>query len=45
MEAPSTVKTPQWFSLSDLDGAVAEVRKHYDGPIDDAADLQCVPIR
>jgi len=45
IEAPSTVKTPQWFSLSDLGGAVAEVRKHYAGPVDAATDLQCVPIR
>jgi ribonuclease BN (tRNA processing enzyme) len=45
VQAPNSVKTPQWFSLSDLGGAVAEVRKHYPGPVDAAADLMCVPIR
>jgi ribonuclease BN (tRNA processing enzyme) len=45
IEAPSTVKTPEWFSLFDLDQAVAEVRKHFAGPIDRTVDLQCIPIR
>lgn len=45
IEPPSTVQTPEWFSLFDLDQAVAEVRKHFAGPIDIAVDLQCIPIR
>lgn len=45
MKAPSAVRTPEWFSLSDLDQAVGEVRKHFAGPVDTAVDLQCVPIR
>lgn len=45
MKAPTPVTTPEWFSLSDLDQAVAEVRTHYSGPIDTAVDLQCIPIR
>ncbi|HUR94989.1 MAG TPA: MBL fold metallo-hydrolase, partial [Gemmatimonadales bacterium] len=45
IKAPSTVKTQEWFSLSDLNAAVGEVRKHFSGPIDAAVDLQCIPIR
>ena len=45
MQAPPTARTPEWFSLSDLDEAVGEVRKHFSGPIDTAVDLQCIPIR
>jgi ribonuclease BN (tRNA processing enzyme) len=46
MQAPQTVKTPEWFSLFDLDEAVGEVRKHYSGGrIDTAVDPQCIPIR
>lgn len=45
MQAPSTVKTPEWFSLFDLGEAVGEVRKHFSGRIDTAVDLQCIPIR
>lgn len=45
IKAPSTVTTPEWFSLFDLDQAVAEVRKHFSGPVDTAVDLQCIPIR
>lgn len=37
--------TPDWFSLFDLDEAVAEVRKYFSGPINAAVDLQCIPIR
>jgi ribonuclease BN (tRNA processing enzyme) len=44
IKAPPGVATPQWFSLSDLDQAVAEVRKHYAGPVATATDLQCIPI-
>jgi ribonuclease BN (tRNA processing enzyme) len=33
------------FSPFDLDVAVAEVKKHYTGPITVAADLQCTPLR
>lgn len=33
-----------WYSLSDLAGSVAEVRKHYAGPVEVADDLQCIPI-
>ncbi|MFN2325003.1 MAG: MBL fold metallo-hydrolase [Gemmatimonadales bacterium] len=43
IEGPSTFA--EWFSLFDLDQAVGEVRKHFAGPIDTAADLQCIPIR
>jgi ribonuclease BN (tRNA processing enzyme) len=45
MEAPPTVKTPEWFSLTDLGEAVGEVRKHFSGRIDTAVDLQCIPVR
>lgn len=45
MQAPPLAPTPDWFSLSNLDGAIAEVRKRYPGPTDAAADLQCFPIR
>lgn len=44
MKAPPAVPTPEWFSLFDLDQAVAEVSKHFSGPIITAADLQCIPI-
>ena len=45
MQPPPTVRTPEWFTLSDLDKSVAEVRKHFSGPVDAAADLQCFVIR
>jgi ribonuclease BN (tRNA processing enzyme) len=45
MQAPSTVRTPEWFSLFDLGEAVGEARKHFSGRIDTAVDLQCIPIR
>ena len=45
MHAPSTVRTPEWFSLFDLGQAVGEVRRHFSGQIDTAVDLQCIPIR
>jgi ribonuclease BN (tRNA processing enzyme) len=45
IKAPSTVKTPEWFSLFDLDRAVEEVRKYFAGPVDRSVDLQCIPIR
>lgn len=45
MHAPPTSKTPEWFSLFDLEEAVGEVRKHFSGPIDTAVDLQCIPVR
>jgi ribonuclease BN (tRNA processing enzyme) len=39
-------RTPlDWFSLFDLDQAVAEVRKSFAGPIETANDLQCIPLR
>jgi ribonuclease BN (tRNA processing enzyme) len=44
IEAPAEVKTREWFSLSNLDQAVADVRKHFTGPVDTAADLQCIPV-
>ena len=44
IQAPSTVRTPEWF-MSDLGEAVGEVRKHFSGLIDTAVDLQCIPIR
>jgi ribonuclease BN (tRNA processing enzyme) len=45
MQAPAMVQTRGWFSLFDLDEAVAEVRKHFNGPIETAADLQCTVVR
>jgi len=45
MQAPPASKTPEWFSLSDLEQAVGEARKHFGGPVDTAVDLQCIPIR
>ena len=45
IQVPSTVTTPEWFSLFDLGAAVGEARKHFSGPIDPAIDLQCIPIR
>ena len=45
IKALSSSATPDWFSLFDLDQAVAEVRKSFSGPIDTAVDLQCIPIR
>lgn len=44
MQPPSTVRTPEWFSLFDLDRAVAEVRIHFAGPVETAVDLQCIPV-
>jgi ribonuclease BN (tRNA processing enzyme) len=34
----------EWYSLSNLEQAIAEVRKNYPGPIETASDLQCIPI-
>ena len=34
----------EWYSLSDLAGTLAEVRKNYAGPIVTATDLECIPI-
>jgi len=34
----------EWYSLSDFERTVAEVRKNYGGPIATASDLQCIPI-
>jgi ribonuclease BN (tRNA processing enzyme) len=45
IRAPATVKTPEWFSLFDLDEGIAEVRKRFTGPVDIATDLQCIPVR
>ena len=45
MQAPSTVRTHEWFSLFDPGEAIGEVRKHFSGRIDAAVDLQCIPIR
>jgi ribonuclease BN (tRNA processing enzyme) len=44
MEAPATVRTPEWFSLSDPDRAIAEVRSHFSGPIIPGVDLLCIPV-
>lgn len=44
MKGPSTARTPEWFSLFDLDHTLAEVGKYFSGPIVAAADLQCIPI-
>lgn len=45
MKAPPAVPMVAWFSLFDLDQTVAEVGKHYSGPIMAATDLQCIPVR
>ena len=45
MQPPPTVRTPEWFSLFDLDHNIAEVRKHFAGPIEAAVDLQCIAVR
>lgn len=45
MQAPMAVQTPDWFSLFALGEAVAEVGKHFNGPIEAAADLQCTVVR
>jgi len=45
MKAPAPVATPEWISLHDLEGAVADVRKLYSGPIDTTVDMQCIPVR
>ena len=45
MNPPPMVRTPEWFSLFNLDQAVAGVRKHFTGPIEAAVDLQCIPVR
>lgn len=45
MQAPAMVRTPEWFSLFDIEEAVAEVRKHFGGPIETAVDLQCTVVR
>jgi hypothetical protein len=45
IEAPASVATAEWFSLFDLEQAVAEVGRHYAGPVETAADLQCIPLR
>ena len=44
IEAPRALATPEWFSLSGLDAAVAAVREHFAGPVDAAVDLTCVAI-
>ena len=44
MQPPPTVPTPEWFSLFDLGGAIAEVRKHFAGPVEAAADLLCFAV-
>ena len=44
MQAPPTARTPEWFSLFDLEHTVAEVRKYFRGPIITAADLLCIAI-
>lgn len=45
IKASPTFATPHWFSQSDLDGAVNEVRQAYSGPVHAAVDLQCIPVR
>lgn len=35
---------PEQYSLSNLEPAVAEVRKRYQGPVDVASDLRCFPV-
>lgn len=44
MAAPALVRTPQWFSLPDVDQAVAAVREQFSGPVVVAEDLACVPV-
>ena len=45
MQPPPMVRTPEWFTLSDIDKSVADVRKHFTGPVDAAVDLQCFVIQ
>lgn len=45
IRALPSVGNADWFSLSDLDNAIADVRKIFTGPIDAAVDLQCFPVR
>jgi len=45
IEAPSETPGRENFSLFDLQAALAEIKKHYSGPVDAAVDLQCFPIR
>lgn len=45
MGAPPAAPTREWFSLFDLDQTVAEVGRHFSGPIVAAADLECIPVR
>jgi ribonuclease BN (tRNA processing enzyme) len=44
MAAPPMVRTPEWFTLPDTDGAVAAVREQFAGPVVVAEDLACVPV-
>jgi ribonuclease BN (tRNA processing enzyme) len=44
MAAPALVQTPEWFSLPDVEQAVAAAREHFTGPVTVAADLVCVPV-
>ncbi len=43
VEAPTPIETA-WYSLSGLELAVAEVRREFQGPVETASDLQCIPI-
>lgn len=43
IDAPPPVETEQ-YSLADLGGAVAEVKRAFHGPVETASDLQCFPI-
>ncbi len=44
IEAPPPVETEQ-YSLAHLDESVAQVRRTFQGRVDVASDLQCIPIR
>jgi ribonuclease BN (tRNA processing enzyme) len=45
IRAPSQLPAPQWFSLSDVEQALAEIGKHYSGTFELAEDLRCIAIR
>lgn len=42
--APGGFRTPEFFSLHDIDAVVAEVRQRFTGPLDVASDLLCVTV-
>ena len=45
MQPPAASRMPQWFSLTDIDAAIAGVKKSFTGSVEAATDLQCIPVR